>query len=83
MISSLQSLERSNRSFRSRGAHVASAPVAAGCFIDVAKLVGLCDRPRTASISLQPQTPITQRHHYEAALLRRPLVSINHTSLEA
>jgi hypothetical protein len=83
MTSSLQSIERSNRSLRSRDAGVASACIASACFIDVTKHVAKGDRPRVAPISLQPQTPLMQRRHYEAALRRRFLIITKHRSLEA
>ena len=73
MTSSLQSIERGNRSLRSRDAGVASARIASACFIDVTKHVA-GDRWRVAPISLRPQTPLMQRRHYEAALRRRFLL---------
>jgi hypothetical protein len=79
MISSLQSIERANRSHQSRGTDVSSARIASACFNSVANRQQLLG----ARLSLPPQTPLKQRRHYEAALRRRVLVNINHRSLEA
>ena len=79
MISSLESKERANRSHQSRGAEVSSARIASACFIRVAKR----DQRFIAWLSFPPQTPLRQRRHYEAALLRRVLFNINHRSSEA
>ena len=82
MISSLQSKERANRSHQNRCADVSSARIASACFTPVAKRVAR-DRHCIARISLQPQTPLRQRRHDEAALRRSALFSINHRSPEA
>jgi hypothetical protein len=79
MISSLQVEERVNRSHQSCGVDVSSARTDLACSIHVRRR-----KPHniTGLISFSPQTPL-RRPAFEAALRRRVLFNINHTSLEA